>query len=113
MTDVFLVCFSVASRSSFESVNAKWHPELEHHCPGAKRILVGMKADLREGGIGSSAESTVSPDEAQDMAQRIGSGAGNTEIVFWGHAPRTFNARGEGCSVSYHPFYWLCNSKLT
>ena len=70
MTDVFLICFSVANRSSFESVTCKWRPELEHHCPGAKMILVGLKADLREDG--SSAELNISPDEACDVAERIG-----------------------------------------
>ncbi|XP_076324840.1 ras-related C3 botulinum toxin substrate 1-like isoform X3 [Tachypleus tridentatus] len=47
-TDVFLVCFSVVSPSSFENVTAKWYPEIKHHCPDAPMILVGTKIDLRE-----------------------------------------------------------------
>nr|CAH7753647.1 unnamed protein product [Callosobruchus chinensis] len=40
-TDVFLICFSVASPSSFENVTSKWYPEIKHHCPDAPMILVG------------------------------------------------------------------------
>lgn len=47
-TDVFLICFSVASPSSFENVTSKWYPEIKHHCPDAPIILVGTKIDLRE-----------------------------------------------------------------
>jgi small GTP-binding protein len=48
MTDVFLVCFSVVSPTSYENVSAKWVPELRHHAPAAPIILVGTKTDLRE-----------------------------------------------------------------
>jgi Ras-related C3 botulinum toxin substrate 1 len=48
MTDVFLVCFSVVSPTSYENVSAKWIPELRHHAPNAPIILVGTKTDLRE-----------------------------------------------------------------
>jgi len=47
-TDVFLVCFSIISPSSFENVSAKWYPEISHHCPNTPQILVGTKLDLRE-----------------------------------------------------------------
>ncbi|KAJ7064942.1 cell division control protein 42 [Mycena amicta] len=46
-TDVFLVCFSVDSSSSFESVREKWVPEVQHHCPGVPWVLAAMKIDLR------------------------------------------------------------------
>lgn len=46
-THVFLVCFSVAQLASFENVHAKWVPEIREHCPNAKFIIVGTKADLR------------------------------------------------------------------
>lgn len=46
-TDVFLICFSVASPSSFENVTSKWYPEIKHHCPDAPMILVGkLKYDI-------------------------------------------------------------------
>ncbi|DBA03096.1 TPA: hypothetical protein N0F65_003343 [Lagenidium giganteum] len=47
-TDVFLICFSVVSRASFENVKTKWLPEIRHHAPGVPFILVGTKLDLRE-----------------------------------------------------------------
>ncbi|RLN38520.1 hypothetical protein BBJ28_00008559 [Nothophytophthora sp. Chile5] len=47
-TDVFLICFSVVSRASFENVKSKWLPEIRHHAPGIPFILVGTKADLRD-----------------------------------------------------------------
>ncbi|BFZ03668.1 hypothetical protein BsWGS_06707 [Bradybaena similaris] len=47
-TDVFLICFSLISTTSFENVRAKWFPEVGHHCPSTPIILVGTKLDLRE-----------------------------------------------------------------
>ncbi|KAJ2848216.1 GTPase Cdc42 [Coemansia brasiliensis] len=47
-TDVFLVCFSVASPASFENVREKWFPEVRHHCPGVPCLVVGTQMDLRE-----------------------------------------------------------------
>lgn len=47
-TDVFLICFSIVSPSSFENVRTKWHPEVSHHCPNTPIILVGTKSMLRE-----------------------------------------------------------------
>ena len=41
-TDVFLICFSVVSPSSFENVTSKWYPEIKHHCPDAPILVVGM-----------------------------------------------------------------------
>ena len=46
-TDVFLVCFSIISRSSYENVRTKWIPEIKHHVPDAPFLLVGTKIDLR------------------------------------------------------------------
>ena len=47
-TDVFLVCFSVVSPSSFENVKEKWVPEITHHCPRTPFLLVGTQIDLRD-----------------------------------------------------------------
>ena len=41
-TDVFLICFSVVSPSSFENVTSKWCPEIKHHCPDAPILLIGI-----------------------------------------------------------------------
>lgn len=47
-TDIFLVCYSIISPSSFDNVKTKWVPEISHHCPGTPFILVGTKSDLKE-----------------------------------------------------------------
>ena len=46
-TDVFVVCFSVVNRLSFEHVKTRWSPEANHRCPKTPVILVGTKVDLR------------------------------------------------------------------
>ena len=46
-TDVFVVCFDVASRSSFQSVSETWVPEVRHYVPSAAVLLLGTKTDLR------------------------------------------------------------------
>ncbi|XP_071752032.2 rho-related GTP-binding protein RhoG-like [Centroberyx gerrardi] len=45
--DVIILCFSITSRSSYENVKLKWHPEVTHHCPNVPILLVGTKSDLR------------------------------------------------------------------
>merc|ERR1712137_874347 len=47
-TDIFLICFSIVSPTSFQNVKTKWVPEVKHHCPDTKLILVATKMDLRE-----------------------------------------------------------------
>ncbi len=47
-TDVFLLVFSIASPASFENIREKWYPEVSHHCPKTRFILVGNKLDLRD-----------------------------------------------------------------
>ncbi|KAG7158853.1 Ras-related protein ced-10-like, partial [Homarus americanus] len=46
-TDVFIVCFALDNRASFENVTSKWLPELQQHCPKVPVILVGTKKDVR------------------------------------------------------------------
>ena len=47
-TDVFLICFSITSPTSFTNIEQKWKPELAHHAAGVPFLIVGTKADLRE-----------------------------------------------------------------
>ena len=47
-TDVFLICFSLISPTSFDNVKSKWVPEIRLHMPNTKCILVGTKIDLRD-----------------------------------------------------------------
>eukprot|EP01092_Planopodium_desertum_P013739 TRINITY_DN6770_c0_g1_i1.p1 TRINITY_DN6770_c0_g1~~TRINITY_DN6770_c0_g1_i1.p1 ORF type:complete len:208 (-),score=13.40 TRINITY_DN6770_c0_g1_i1:49-639(-) len=74
-TDVFLLCFSVISPSSFENIKTKWFPEVSHHCPDAKMLLVGTKIDLREDKETLEKlkkEKLPSPDDGQKLASTIG-----------------------------------------
>ncbi|XP_043115889.1 ras homolog family member Ga [Puntigrus tetrazona] len=47
-TNVFIICFCVASPSSYENVKLKWFPEVSEHCPNVPILLVGTKKDLRD-----------------------------------------------------------------
>ena len=47
-TDVFLICFSLVDKASYDNVGNRWYPEVRHHCPMAPIVLVGTKLDLRD-----------------------------------------------------------------
>ncbi|KAH3744593.1 Rho GTPase [Pelomyxa schiedti] len=47
-TDLFMTCFSVMSPISYKNVKTKWWPEVTHYEPGARLLVVGTKADLRD-----------------------------------------------------------------
>lgn len=66
-TDIFLICFAVNSKASFENVKNKWYPEIQHYAPGTVFILVGTKSDMREGSGGNA----VSPSQAAALAQEL------------------------------------------
>ena len=46
-TDIFLVCFSLASPASYDNVKAKWYPVVSHFSEHTPIVLVGTKQDLR------------------------------------------------------------------
>merc|ERR1712137_352863 len=74
-TDVFLLCFSVVSPSSFDNIKSKWHPEILHHCPDARTMLVGTKIDLREDKEtleSLKGEKLPTNDMGKDLAKEIG-----------------------------------------
>ena len=49
-TDVFLVCFDVGCRESWDHIDAynRWLSEIHHHCPGVPFLIIGCKDDLRD-----------------------------------------------------------------
>lgn len=76
-TDVFLLCFSLANPSSFESVRNRWIKEAKDNCPGVPVILVGTMLDLRddEENIKQLKKRNLSPiayDQGLAMAEEIG-----------------------------------------
>ena len=77
LTDVFLICFSVAKPWSFSNVKDKWYPEVAHHCPKTPIVLVGLKLDLRndKGTIEKLSEERLAPityEQGMQMAKEIG-----------------------------------------
>ena len=76
-TDVFLLCFSVVSPTSFHNINDKWLHEIRKHCPKAPIILVGTQCDLRNDvkvliELAHYNERPVTENEAHTRAQNIG-----------------------------------------
>ena len=75
-TDVFLVCFSVAQRTSYENISAKWISEIKHFHPYTPYILVGTQVDLRGDvaavrRLGDVGVEPVGVAEGREMAERI------------------------------------------
>ena len=66
-TDVFLLCFSVVSPLSFESIWWKWNPDISHSCPMIPKLLVGTKNDLR-----ATVKDNISYDQALRLTKSIG-----------------------------------------
>jgi len=74
-TNVFLLCFSVISETSFKNVKTKWWPEVTHHCP-TDNILVGTKVDLRDDpefldSLKEKGLSPISPAQGEQLAAEI------------------------------------------
>jgi small GTP-binding protein len=67
-TDVFLVCFSLNNRNTFNSVKHKWIPEINHYCPGTKWLLVGTKSDIRD----NDPRNGISTEEGAALADELG-----------------------------------------
>ncbi|ELT97773.1 hypothetical protein CAPTEDRAFT_21696 [Capitella teleta] len=75
-TDVFLICFSVVSPSSFDNITMKWYPEVKHHCPDAPILLVGTKIDLRDdkevvGQLAAQSLAPVKREQGIKMASKV------------------------------------------
>ncbi len=68
-TDVFLVCFSVISQTSYRNVRARWYPELTYHNPNTPTILCGTKIDLRD----QKEFNCIPYDDGYKLSKEIGS----------------------------------------
>lgn len=76
-TDVFVICYSIISPSSFENVNSKWFPEIKHHAPDVPIILVGTKQDLQhdqnmKAQLQSKGLQMVTEEQASQLATKLG-----------------------------------------
>uniref|UniRef100_A0A8C9DI70 Cell division control protein 42 homolog n=1 Tax=Prolemur simus TaxID=1328070 RepID=A0A8C9DI70_PROSS len=75
-TDIFLVCFSVVSPSSFENVKEKWVPEITHQCPKTPFLLVGTQIDLRDDPstiekLAKNKQKPITPETAEKLARDL------------------------------------------
>lgn len=68
-TDVFILCFLLESRVSFDNVRNKWYPEVQHHAPGVPIILAGVGLNEWKGGKRSS--EFVSKEEGELLMKDI------------------------------------------
>jgi Ras-related C3 botulinum toxin substrate 1 len=48
-TNVFLLCFALDDRTSFDNVKNKWYPELQQYAPSVPIVLVGTKLECCDG----------------------------------------------------------------
>ncbi len=71
-TSVFLLCFSVVDRSSFDNIENIWLPEIKNYVKDINVLLVGTKTDLRNDPEQAKKCKIVSPKEGQDKAAKIG-----------------------------------------
>lgn len=68
-TDVFILCYSIENRRSFEHIRAIWYTEVRRHCPDAKMLLVACKIDLRSSS--SLSEDLITTSEGQVLADHL------------------------------------------
>jgi small GTP-binding protein len=66
-TDVFLLCFSVADRTSYDNIKSKWVDEIKQYVKDPLFLLIGTKSDLRAG-----AQAPVSEAEGNALKAAIG-----------------------------------------
>ncbi|KAJ7907217.1 small GTPase Cdc42 [Mycena leptocephala] len=76
-TDIFLICFHVIGRASFDNVRDGWVEEVRHYCPGVPFLIVGTKIDLRDDPkvveeMARQKERLVTTEEGKRLAQELG-----------------------------------------
>ncbi len=71
-TDVFIIAYSIMSRSSFDNVTSKWVPEIRRHAPHTPFLLAGLKSDLRKASLNGPADVRISTAEGIQKAKALG-----------------------------------------
>jgi small GTP-binding protein len=66
-TNVFLMCFSIGDRTTYENVKHMWVPEIRQYAKNPVFLLVGTKADLR-----ATTESAITTEEGRGLAKHMG-----------------------------------------
>jgi small GTP-binding protein len=75
-TDLMVLCFDVTSRVQFDNVFSKYIPEVTHHVPTAKLVLLGLKSDLRNNEevakkVAQRGLTMVAREEAEEQAAKF------------------------------------------
>jgi len=74
-SDIVILCFSLVTEASFDSIKEKWYPEVDHYVKDVPTILVGTKVDLREAKApdpGTGEFKPVSTEKGNRLAEDIG-----------------------------------------
>ncbi|KAL9654685.1 hypothetical protein ABK040_006747 [Willaertia magna] len=76
-TNVFIVCYSISSKSSYDNVKEKWLKELNEYSKGTPIVLVATKADLRDDNdfvqkLEKNGEHLLTAEEGEKLAKEIG-----------------------------------------
>lgn len=66
-TDIFMVCFAVNERSSYDNIPSKWLDEMLEHVSSPVMMIIGLKTDLRDSDPGC-----LSPEDGKALAQQVG-----------------------------------------
>jgi Ras family protein G len=75
-TNIFVICFSIASLPSYENERHKWHLEVCHHCPDVPILLMGTKKDLKVQPdtlwcLKEQGQAPITPQQDQALAKQI------------------------------------------
>lgn len=68
-TDVFVVCYSVADKKSFENVKKKWVADLRLKAPKSPFMIVGTKVDLRDV---NNSTGLITAKMGEDLSRELG-----------------------------------------
>ncbi|KZS98858.1 P-loop containing nucleoside triphosphate hydrolase protein [Sistotremastrum niveocremeum HHB9708] len=71
-TDAFVYCFSTCYRDSFDNLEEKWYPEVQHFCPEVPFIVMGAQIEQRKE---TEPDQAVSTEEASAWAVKYGAEA--------------------------------------
>lgn len=66
---MFVVCFSVGDKDSFDNIRTKWIPELRQYRPKTPFILVGTQCDLRDNSVSSATNETKRSSVTSSVSQ--------------------------------------------
>ena len=74
---VFLLCYSVSSRASWQHIKTKWHPEMSLHCPETPFLIVQTMSDLESDelvleSLSERSQTIVTQEEGQRLARSLG-----------------------------------------